>query len=205
MRGVSRRRVPLPPSSRRLGAVSSFLLLSSTTTHAFIFGGGSAVQSHAVRRRGCCRWRRLSAGEVDDQELDEARLRETLAEVAGIGAGEELGSTKAMDDDLRRELEDNAPSGLQMAQDVMGVNAITYVLGFLVLVSSLANAVLGDGWLGDAVRDRGDTAAASSSSSSSSSRVASFALPPGYAPPPTSELIKTIPDSDLKRFLDGQQ
>ena len=43
-----------------------------------------------MRRRGCCRWRRLSAGEVDDQELDEARLRETLAEVAGIGAGADI-------------------------------------------------------------------------------------------------------------------
>ena len=101
--------------------------------------------------------------------------------------------------DLRSAVESNAPSAVQLIRDVMGVNIVTYILGFLVLASSTANFLLGDGWLGDTFR-RGSHAALAPHVSPV---VPKFALPTGYSMPDTFALIKNIPESDLQYVLQG--
>ena len=97
--------------------------------------------------------------------------------------------------DLRSAVDANAPSAAQLIRDVMGVNVVTYILGFLVLTSSVANLLLGDGWLGDTFRQGRPAPLAPLTSP--------LYTPTGYSMPDTSDLIKNIPESDLQYLLQG--
>ena len=164
------------------------------------------IRQHRQRRQ---RWRRekcccgapsgdgINDGEGDDDSLEAQRLRSMLSsndEVADFLDG--LPAIEPMSEELQLDVEENAPTSFEITRDVMGINLITYILGFLVIVSTLANLTLGNGWLNPA-------SSSFSSSPPPSSAAASFKLPPGYTPPTTSELIQSIPESDLKRLIEA--
>ena len=87
----------------------------------------------------------------------------------------------------------------------MGVNGLTILLGVLAGGVLLANGLLGEGWLADAIDGgrtsdravRGDPPAGTLPSARRPIRD----LPPDYSPPSAGEMLKLIPKEDLDRML----
>ena len=90
----------------------------------------------------------------------------------------------------------------------MGVNALTFLLGVLAGGVLLANAVLGEGWIAKVIGGDGDNSSRGSGPPASSipaTRRPMRDLPPGYNPPSAEEMLRMIPQEDLRRMQESSR
>jgi hypothetical protein len=121
--------------------------------------------------------------------------------------------TETLTEDDKSYLEKNRPSNFKIISDVMGFDAFTYLRKFsiflcmyetsisvafllplstvvvMIVIVGVVNLGLGEGWLG---------ALLGYDNQPISPPEVSFSLPEGYTKPPLEEIMKNIPESDLK-------
>jgi len=141
----------------------------------------------------------------EGEELDENDLNsmgyDPLEKILGK---ERVANKVVMDTEMMDDMENSAPSELDIMRDVLGVNAITLLLAFACATTLLANQILGEGWLGKALQgapsDNSRTTSLGGASSVLSRKIDAAQLPPGYDPAKVPQVPEAVLQDALRRI-----
>lgn len=111
----------------------------------------------------------------------------------------DLQDVEEIDEETRMAAEQARPPTIKIISDVMGINAFTIILTMLIILFALGNSFLGEGWLAPFLGIE--------SSSDRMQRISLMnqkeLLPEGFVMPSADEILKNIPEADLKRMLEA--